>query len=238
MTRGGSAPVREFAAALLDVFFPPRCAACHEMLLPEGPRQEAGALCDLCEVTLEPLDLACIRCGLPGDDAECPACLDDPPPFDGVHSVYLYGAAIADVLHRFKYEDHPELAGPLGRRVAALDLPEVDCLTPVPLHASRRRARTYDQALYLARAVASARGWPCERLLSRTRATERQVGRTREDRQENVRGAFAVTGRVKNRRILLIDDVVTTGATVRECSLALKQAGARLVVVASVARAA
>ncbi len=142
------------------------------------------------------------------------------------------------MLQRYKYEDHSALARPLGLLVAALDLPPPDVVVPIPLHASRRRTRTYDQALYLARIIARARGWRFDaHLLTRIRATERQVGQHRDARALNVRGAFEASPAVRGLGVLLVDDVVTTGATASECARALKSAGARWVAVASVARA-
>jgi ComF family protein len=224
---------------LLDVFFPPRCAACRELLPPVDEPGVIGALCASCEMILEPIAESCARCGLPGSPGDrCESCLQHPPAFDQARAAFLYGGAIADVLHHFKYEDHSELAGPLADHVAALDLPDVDVVAPIPLHAARRRQRTYDQALYLARAVARQRGWPFDAgLLTRIRPTPRQVGQHREERAANVRGAFRASERAQGRTVLLVDDVVTTGATASECARALKNAGARRVIVASVARA-
>lgn len=225
-------------APLLDVLFPPRCAACRELL---SAREEAVPLlsfCVGCGESLEPIDRCCETCGLPGEASPCDACLMSPPPFDRARAAFHYGGAISDVLHRYKYEDHPEFARPLAAHLARLDLEPPDLVLPVPLHAARRRSRTYDQALYLAQALARARGWRLEPgLVTRVRATERQVGRHRDERVANVAGAFVVHGDVKGLSVLLVDDVVTTGATAAECARVLKAAGARLVQVAAVARA-
>jgi len=172
------------------------------------------------------------------EDAACGDCAGGAPAFDGARAVYRYGAAIADVLHRYKYEDRPEFARELGRRMAALDLPAADLVVPVPLHAHRRIARTYDQALYLAQALARERGLPCRRdVLVRMRATGRQVGRTRAERSGNVLDAFRVRSKLDGERVWLVDDVVTTGATAGECARALRAGGASSVFVVSVARA-
>lgn len=232
-------PHVSFATALLDVLFPPACAACGELLPAAGRASTSLELCAACEVTLTPIDRACRRCGLPGEALvdSCPGCLADVPAFDGATSAYLYGEAIAKVLHRFKYENRPLLAGPLGERLAALDLPEADLVSWVPLHPARRRARRYDQALYLAQSLAKRRGLPCEETLRRVRRTERQVGRSRDERSVNVEGAFSLVTSVRDRRIWLVDDVVTTGATAGACAQVLVDAGAADVHVVSVARA-
>lgn len=224
---------------LLDVLFPPRCAACDELL----PARETGSrpleLCEPCETSLVPVTEACARCGLPGEAVDqCRRCLAELPSFDGASSVWAYDGAITQVLHRFKYEHRPHYAGPLGAQLAALPLPDADVVTYVPLHPSRRRFRTYDQALYLARQLATARGLPCESLLKRVRATGRQVGRSRSARLLNVDGAFLPCGPVAHRSVLLVDDVVTTGATAEACAQALVDAGARRVHLVCVARAA
>ncbi len=226
------------ALAILDVLFPPRCAACQGLLEPRERPAALLPLCFACAESLTPIDQGCRLCGLPGERELCHACQEEPPPFDRARAVYLYGAAIADVLHRFKYEDHPELARPLADRMAAIELSVPEVVAPVPLHAKRRRSRTYDQALLLARELAAVRGWRfAPALLERTRATGRQVGRRRDERARNVAGAFRVRGQVQGRAVLLVDDVVTTGATAAECARVLKRAGARRVEVASVARA-
>jgi ComF family protein len=234
MPTGGSV-----LASLADILFPPRCSACRDMLPSADEASVSGSLCAVCEITLEPITEACRRCGLPGPDADaCASCEAEPPGFDSASAALLYGGAISDVLHRYKYEDHPELARPLADWIVGMKLPPADVVVPVPLHASRRRERTYDQALYLARRVAVARSLPCEPgLLTRLRATARQVGQHRNERLANIRGAFVASPRVAGRSVLLVDDVVTTGATASECARALKTAGAVRVHVASVARA-
>lgn len=193
--------------------------------------------CAGCEAGLERHRPGCALCGLSGAHDPCDACAVTPPPFDGVHAVWSYGGPIADVVHRFKYRDHPELARPLGRAMAALELPSADLVVPVPLHASRRRERTFDQAFHLAREIGQARGWVVDRALIRTRATARQVGQDKDARLSNVSDAFEVRIDVKGRSVLLVDDVVTTGATAGECASVLKKAGASRVAVACVARA-
>lgn len=224
-------------ALVLDALFPPRCAACAALL--PGASSQAQPWCDLCETTLEPIDSACPRCGLPGDDVDlCTQCLEAPPPFDGVRAPFLYGAAIADALHRFKYEDRPDLGWMLTAALACAPPPDVDVASWVPLHPRRRRERGYDQAFLLARSLARRWRLPCRSLLTRTRATQRQVGRHRDERARNVAGAFTASPEARGRRVLLVDDVLTTGATAAEAARALRAAGAASIHVAAVARAA
>ncbi len=223
---------------LVDLFFPPRCVACRVLLAGVDAPSPGMPFCEDCGVTLERVTSACERCGEALAESGCPRCLQVEPAFDRLSAVYRYGGAIADVLHRYKYEDHPEFARGLGDRLAALPIDPPDLVVAVPLHAARRRQRTYDQALYLADRLAMRRGWRLEpTLLTRLVATERQVGQDRAHRAGNVAGAFAAKRSVSGARIVLVDDVVTTGATVEECARVLKAAGAAHVHVVAVARA-
>jgi ComF family protein len=149
---------------------------------------------------------------------------------------------VSRAVHQLKYEDHPELAAPLGAllaRAASHFLARAPAdVCPVPLHPSRLRERRYDQAHLLAQALARASG---RRLLPdalvRARATERQVGRTEAERDANVQGAFTAPRALEGIRVLLVDDVFTTGATARAAAEALKGAGATDVWVLTLARA-
>lgn len=255
------AGLASWAGAVLDVLHPPTCAACGELLEPIDPDGAMGAdpsgsidpatdasrplflpLCTPCSDTFEPVSDPCLRCGEPDSDAGlCGHCIVDEPPFESVVSLWHYGAAIADVLQHFKYSDRPELAKPLGRALACAQLPEVDVIAPVPLHFRRRLSRGYDQALLLARELAKAAGLPFERsLLIRSRATSRQVGSSRVVRANNVAGAFEAgpaLGRWAGARVLLVDDVITTGSTAAACAQVLLKGGVDSVHVACVARA-
>jgi ComF family protein len=227
-----------FAAAIADAFFPPRCEACGELLALGDAPTPSLPLCVVCAPTLETMAHACERCGQSGTEGDCAACDRRAPLWDRAQAAYVYGGAVADVLHRFKYGDHPALARPLAARLARLPVDEVDVVLHVPLSQQRRRSRTYDQALLLARELARLRGWRFDPgLLERVRHTGRQVDRRRDERSENVRGAFRLAGNVDGLALLLVDDVVTTGATAGECARVLKAGGARRVEVVSVARA-
>lgn len=190
------------------------------------------------------------RCGVCGAFGSflCGPCVDALPRIEGSLPVPARGAAGGDVLtslgaacrfeggarrlvHRLKYERLSALAGPMGQVMApGLDglIPPPDRIVPVPLHVRRRRDRGFNQAALLARSLAAGRGIPVdEQILARVRATPPQV-RTRgaEERVTNISGAFAARGRVDGMVLLLVDDVATTGATLRECALTLRRAGA------------
>ena len=223
------------ATALLDLVYPPACAACGEGL----PSSAEEPWCRVCGGAVDPPEPGCARCGLPGPDPVCGACLADPPALDGLRAAGAFGGPLADAVHAYKYRDRPALARPLGRWLAArVPPPPGALLVAVPLARGRRVARGYDQAALLAGWVGRTAGVPLLRgALRRVRETPPQVGRTRAQRAANVAGAFAADGRVRGREIALVDDVVTTGATAEACARALKAAGAVRVTVLALARA-
>jgi ComF family protein len=149
---------------------------------------------------------------------------------------------VARVIHRFKYEDHPELAQPLGELIAhearSFLRRAPSLLVALPLHARRFRERRYDQTQLLAGALAQATGRRAPvGLLTRARETQRQVGLSEAERSSNVAEAFTASPAVAGQSLLLIDDVLTTGATARAAATALRDAGALHIEVLTVARA-
>lgn len=225
--------------AVADVFFPPACAACDAVL------PAPGAFCDACRaLVLDVGTVTCRRCGEPGRFSEdgCERCRALTPPFQRAWAPFEHDGAMARAVHRLKYEDRPDLSRPLGRlladaaRDALDDMPGV--LVPVPLHTSRFRERKFDQAALLAVALSEVTKRDVrETWLVRTRATPRQVGLSDTAREENVAGAFVASDAVRGQDVVLIDDVLTTGATVREAARALLHAGAGRISVLTLARA-
>lgn len=231
-------------AAVLDVLFPPRCPSC-------GIRTRAVALCGACEAQIptagSPL---CTICGLPfgdqGLDHLCAACTRRRPRFTLARARTMYGPGgrnpAVELLHRLKYGRDlamaPILAGLLADAMPVRG--EYEVVVPVPLHRARLRWRGFNQAVPLARAVAHRWRCPVDVLaLARHRATPPQVGLPAAARRANVRDAFVLRrpAAVDRRRVLLIDDVMTTGATLDECSGVLLRAGARTVDALVLARA-
>lgn len=232
---------------LLDIVFPPLCHHCRAFIPDAGPVHLCPACLAASTWLAAPL---CTVCGVPfltagGADHPCGSCTLTPPPFAAARAAMLFDGPIRELIHRFKYDKRVHLARPLGLLAAGQLVPfarltATDLIIPVPLHIKRLRQRGFNQAVLLGNVL--AREWRiplCRRNLRRIRWTEPQIGLSATERVSNVRGAFAVRdpALVRGKRVLLIDDVYTTGSTVAECARVLKQAGAQAVSVATVARA-
>lgn len=228
---------------LLDLLFPPACAACDHRTRARTP------LCLPCAESLYPIEAACRRCALPLDgprSTTCARCLRRPPPLDRADAGYRFGAQLAVALRQLKFQRRPDIARTLAPLVApplagAIAAAGAELIVPVPLHWRRLARRGYNQsALLVRRAAALLPDAPAVApVLRRVRATPPQTGRDARARRRNVAGAFAVAPRadLRGRRVLLVDDVMTTGATLFEAGLALRAAGAASVAAFAVARA-
>jgi ComF family protein len=232
----------------LDLLYPSACPGC------DRSTQASRDFCDLCLATIHlPRSPLCSVCGDPfagiGEDHPCHRCLALPRAFGVARAGATYASAddgsspLARALQRYKYTPDVGLAPVLGGLMASrfsLDPADYDVIVPVPLHIRRLRWRGFNQALLLARHVGKHHRLRVDPfVLVRTRATDPQVELDDAARRRNVAGAFAVTGRrtVEQLRVLLVDDVYTTGATADECSRTLLRAGATRVDVAVLARA-
>jgi ComF family protein len=207
----------------LDSIFPPRCVAC----------QKSGAvLCPSCLATIHPIASPfCVRCQFPlASGSICQYCTRTPPRFYGLRVVSRYEGVIRACIHKLKYEGQARLAVPLGLLLAQAYIVyglRADIIVPVPLHAERLRQRGYNQSQLLAEECAKhIHAQANATLLVKTRATPAQVGLSAQERILNVAGSFATSAPLHGQRIVLIDDVCTTGATLNACTEALRQAGA------------
>jgi ComF family protein len=223
---------------LTSLLYPPRCAACGRDLV----RATRSGLCRRCRAQLIDVGAACVRCGEPGALGTCIVCRRDPPPFARARACFLYddGAASRLVLRWKNGGDHL-IGSSLCRLLAEHRQRHLECydlVVPVPLHSSRLHARGFNQAALLARAAALPGEWLAVDVVRRSEATARQATLGRAARAGNVQDAFVARASraLRDRRVLLVDDVVTTGATVRACARALLDAGARNVDVLSFAR--
>ena len=235
-----------FSNTVVRVLLAPACAGCGVLL--SHPLSEV--VCANCWRGVEMLSPPwCEQCGdrLAQDSvaSKCGRCLERPRSFERARSAGIYDGTLRDLIHTFKYQRRRQLSRPLARlmaRTAEVVLADADALVPVPLHPRRYLARGFNQADDLAREF----GLSVWRVLRRRRHGVPQAGLPAERRLDNVRGAFGLRARwttrpfartLHNRTLVLIDDVMTTGATVEACSEALLGAGARQVRVLTVARA-
>ncbi|MGZ8611726.1 MAG: ComF family protein [Actinomycetota bacterium] len=214
---------------LVDALFPPRCAGCG-----------AGAwpFCEGCRAALVPLGRPrCERCGAPAS-RELTTCRHCPPEaIARARAAFLFAGPARAAVHRLKFAGWRPVAEALGAAMAeACDL-EADAIAWVPLSRRRRSARGFDQARALAVAVGRLRAMPVRPLLRRVSDPGPQARRGGQERRRAVAGAFASTGPAP-ARVLLVDDVLTTGATAAACAQALRSSGAREVCVLTAARAA
>lgn len=208
-------------------------------------------VCDACLTQIQPFQSdTCARCGEVVASAEsmlCAGCKNAPPPFVAARALGPYQGSLRGLIHLLKYQGVRPAAGVLGKAVAGViaehraEIGENALIVPIPLHRIKHRARSFNQAEEIAEAVKRLTGFQLDRYaLLRKRNTESQTGMTAHQRRENVRGAFAVRPRslrdVSGRNIILVDDVMTTGATAAECTRVLLRAGAKQVFVVTAAR--
>jgi ComF family protein len=240
-----SQPLAAFLAAplraALDLVLPPRCPGCGEIV--DGDDR----FCAACFAGLHFLGPPqCARCGDPlphdaGTDAQCGACLAEPPPFSRARAALAYGGAARTVVLGLKHGRRLHLARLMARAMlrAAGPLAEDAVIVPVPAHRWRLWQRGFNQSALIARQVARQAGRPLAvDALERVKPTPLTRGLNRRQRQKNVEGAFRVArpDRVKGLAVVLVDDVMTTGATAAACAARLKRAGARHVEVLTFAR--
>lgn len=197
-------------------------------------------LCADCETDLPAAPSAiCPRCAQPTTHGErCGACLKESPHFDQTIAVFHYDFPVDRIIHALKYGHQLAVAGWLGDQLAKRTQGIGEIIIPLPLHALRLRERGFNQSMEIARSLGKCLNLPVDRnSLVRLRATPPQAALPLKERHRNVRGAFECVADLSGRHVLLIDDVMTSGATVNECARVLKLHGASQVTVGVAARA-
>lgn len=221
---------------VVDLFFPPVCSGCGKL---------GVAWCDECHHKAPRLpDVVCDVCGRPHAGRQQPLCIScntSRPAFSQMRSWAVFKPPLQNALHSMKYRRNVGLGLALAKAITpqlkALNW-EIDTVVPIPLSKQRITERGYNQVATFAYPLAMMNGWEYDpHALHRVRHTRSQVGLTREQRRENVRQVFCVQAKIQGKRVLLLDDVITTGATVTEAARALQEGGAKDVFVYSVAQA-
>ena len=241
--KDAAAALRSVAAVVADLVVPPLCLACHR------PVSSHDAICARCWSDIDfiraPL---CDRLGIPlpfdiGGTMISAAAAADPPDYERARAVARFDGVMRELVHDFKFRDRHDARRLFGRWLAeagAALLADADIVVPVPLSRARLATRRFNQAALLAQEVARLTRRRYEPLaLQRIKRTQSQVGLSRQQRRDNVAGAFAVAEAAKpdlaGAKVVLLDDVVTTGATARACARVLKRAGAARVDVLALA---
>lgn len=237
-------PVRTLLSSLVNVVFPPVCLHCRR-LSPEGL---TGGICSGCWAAIRTWeDGQCQRCGQPTAEAGslCQHCLIPNWGCGDIRTIGPFEAPLSDAIHMLKYSDAKSVSRQLGtmmaeRVVGDQKYNKADMILAVPLHSARKRERGYNQAQLLAEQLGKALDIPApEGLIARGKHTKSQTTLNKEQRHKNVEGIFVVQNpaRIKDRTIILVDDVLTTGATIGTCGQSLLAAGAREVLAYTAAAA-
>lgn len=226
-----------FISKVLNVLYPSRCPVCEGVsdVSYHSPicvscwsqiKEYSGPSCRICAVPF------------PSEYGEvCGQCLKKEPPFSKVINFGLYEGVLAEAINHLKFHGIKKLSKPLGRLLLGFDLPDVDGIVPVPLSMRRLKERGFNQSLLIARVISKEIKAPLLMdSLIKKKETPPQTGLSARERLSNLRNAFDVKEVLRDLRILLVDDVMTTGATVRECSKQLMKAGAKEVIVLTLAR--
>lgn len=248
----------ELAKKLLSSVFPSRCLLCQKTVKPQTHSVHIE-ICSECFQRLPHNKVNCSHCALPlPDDLTnnilCGRCIKKPPAFDYAYSPLRYEDDVIRLMHQLKFGEKITYSRTFGEMLLQLLSQKLsqgdnqqgqnkpDCLLPVPLHRSRLRQRGFNQSIELARVISKKLNIPIEYdAVNRTRSTASQMGLDAVARKKNINGAFSVkwklSDKLKDKHILIIDDVMTTGSTVNELAKTLKRSGVARVGVLSFARA-
>lgn len=221
----------------LDLVFPSVCPVCGN----DSDSHAHNPVCTACWNGMTPHSgPECIICGLPVSSEvalHCESCLERPPSFSRIIYYGIYDGTLRKAIHLLKFGGIKRLARPMAELLSGLPIPVADGIVPVPLHSARLRDREFNQTALIGRHLSRVTGMPLLLdVLKKDRETPPQTGVTGKERLKNIRNSFAVTKDVAGLRIVIVDDVITTGATVDECAGVLVKAGAQSVVVVALAR--
>lgn len=226
-------PIKQLIKQFISRSFPGSCLLC-------GADAASQPVCNDCEADL-PLNTTalCPQCGEQTTHGErCGGCLVTPPHFDRTVALFRYDFPIDQMIQSFKYGHQLAVANWIGQRLAQQIQQPLDVITPLPLHPERLCERGFNQSVEIAAVIGKCLNLPVHRsTLKRMRATPHQTGLSPKERKKNVRGAFECNSDYAGKSVLLVDDVMTTGATLNECARILKVHGATSVIAAVAARA-
>jgi len=230
----------ELAQKLLSNLFPSRCILCQQTV------EQSFELCPDCYRALPHNEICCVHCALPlaegtNGSVLCGRCIQKTPAFDYAHSLFRYEENVIGLVHQLKFGEKISFSRTIGEMLLTHLLgtnEKPDCLLPVSLHKSRMRQRGFNQSIEISRVLAGNLAIPIEHTaVIRHRSTAAQTGLNAKQRQKNIKGAFSVVRKLNYKHVLIIDDVMTTGATVNELARVLKKNGVERVGVLSIARA-
>jgi ComF family protein len=227
----------KYLGALLNLLFPSKCPVCGN----ESDNHLYNPFCTKCWRGIEKYSgPACNICGIPTISSltiTCELCLKTKPPFSKVLYYGVYDGVLKEAIHLLKFNGVKRLSKPLSLMLYELSIPKVDGIIPVPLHHKRLCQREFNQTASISRHLSKNLKIPLMlNVLKKSKETPPQTDVTGKERLKNIKNAFTASEKVRGLDLLLIDDVITTGATVRECAKALTKAGAKSVTVAALAR--
>ena len=223
----------------LNLLFPQVCLNCNERL------QSAGIICSSCEQKFSELEHICEVCGSPNQNYKCKVCGKIEFYFDKARSVFKLNNLLRNLIHNFKYEEFTKIGRYLGCKAVSYlqqekPFAKIDYIIPVPLHKVKKRKRGFNQAKIISDVIAKNLKLQYKQdILQRQKFTKTQTKLSRQERKQNVRKAFSVKypELIRNKNILVVDDVFTTGSTVNSIAETLKKCNVNRVFVLTIARA-
>ncbi len=223
--------------SLLNFIFPSTCPVCGS----DSDSYRHNPICISCWKKIERYSgPACLTCGIPVISVHathCESCLQAPPPYSKIIYYGIYDGTLRKAIHLLKFRGIKRLARPIAALLSELPVPGADGIVPVPLHSKKLKEREFNQTALISRHLSRDLGVPLLLdALKKDKETPAQINVTGKERLKNVRNTFSAGKAVKGLGLLLVDDVITTGATVRECAKVLTKAGAKSITVVALAR--